>query len=59
MTSGCDLTLIGGKTRSASTVNFSSISFKLEKRSYTDVRIIDQSASGLWEVVSENILEYL
>ena len=58
MTSGCDLTLIGGKSHSAATVNFSS-TISNWKKNYTDVRIIDQSASGLWEVVSENILEYL
>ena len=58
MTAGCDLTLIGGKSHSASTVNFSSTILNW-KKNYTDVRIIDQSASGLWEVVSENILEYL
>jgi len=29
------------------------------KKNYSDVRIIDQSASGLWEVVSDNILEYV
>ena len=29
------------------------------KKNYIDVRIIDQSASGLWEVVSDNLLEYL
>ena len=58
MTSGCDLTLIGGKSHSAATVSFSS-TISNWKKNYTDVRIIDQSASGLWEVVSENILEYL
>lgn len=58
MTTGCDLALIGGKTRSAATVNFSSTISNWNKN-YTDVRIIDQSASGLWEVVSDNLLEYL
>ena len=58
MSAGCDLTLIGGKAHSASTVNFSS-TISNWKKNYSDVRIIDQSASGLWEVVSENILEYL
>lgn len=29
------------------------------KKTYTDVRIIDQSASGLFEAVSENLLELL
>lgn len=58
MTAGCDLTLIGGKSHSAATVNFSSTISNWNKN-YTDVRIIDQSASGLWEVVSDNLLEYL
>ena len=29
------------------------------KKSYTDVRIVDQSASGLYESLSENLLELL
>ena len=58
MSAGCDLTLIGGKAHSAATVSFSSI-ISNWKKNYSDVRIIDQSASGLWEVVSDNILEYL
>ena len=58
MTAGCDLTLIGGGPCSAATKNFSS-TISNWKKNYTDVRIIDQSASCLWEVVSENILEYL
>lgn len=29
------------------------------KKSYTDVRIVDQSASGLYETLSENLLELL
>jgi len=29
------------------------------KKNYTDVRIVDQSASGLFEKVSENLLELL
>lgn len=58
MSAGCDLTLIGGKAHSAATVSFSS-TISNWKKNYSDVRIIDQSASGLWEVVSDNILEYL
>ena len=58
MTAGCDLTLIGGKPYSAATTSFSS-TMSNWKKNYTDVRIIDQSASGLWEVVSDNLLEYL
>ena len=49
---------IGGKAHSAATVNFSS-TVSNWKKNYSDVRIIDQSASGLWEVVSDNILEYV
>ena len=29
------------------------------KKNYTDVRIVDQSASGLFETVSDNLLELL
>ena len=29
------------------------------KKNYTDVRIIDQSASGLFETVSDNLLDLL
>ena len=29
------------------------------KKNYTDVRIIDRSASGLFETVSENLLDLL
>lgn len=58
ITLGCDLTLIGGKAHSGATNNFSSSMSNWKKR-YSDVRIIDQSASGLWEMVSENLLENL
>lgn len=58
MTAGCNLEKIGGKAHSAATVNFSS-TVSNWKKNYSDVRIIDQSASGLWEVVSDNILEYV
>ena len=58
MTAGCDLTLIGGKAHEASTNGFST-KVSVWKKNYIDVRIIDQSASGLWEVVSDNLLEYL
>lgn len=52
------MTLIGGKTHSAATVSFSS-TISNWKKNYTDVRIIDQSASGLWEKQSQNLLELL
>ena len=58
MTSGCDLSLIGGSPNSGATVNFSS-TISNWKKLYSDVRIIDQSPSGIWEKRSENILELL
>lgn len=58
MSGGCDLRLIGGKEKSAATVSFSA-TVSNWKKSYSDVRIIDQSASGLWEKKSDNILELL
>lgn len=58
MTSGCDLSLIGGSSNSGATVNFSS-TISNWKKLYSDVRIIDQSPSGIWEKRSENILELL
>lgn len=58
MTGGCDLLLIGGKGKSAATVSFSS-SISNWKKKYSDVRIIDQSPSGLWEKKSQNLLELL
>lgn len=36
-----------------------SMNFSNWKKNYTDVRIIDQSASGLFETVSDNLLELL
>ena len=58
MAGGCDLVLIGGKGKSAATVSFSSSISNWKKR-YSDVRIIDQSSSGLWERRSQNLLELL
>lgn len=58
MTSGCDLKLIGGSAHSASTVNFSTTISNWKKK-YSDVRIIDQSPSGMWEKQSENLLDLL
>lgn len=56
MTGGCDLTAIGGVGKAAATVSFSA---KISNWNYKDVRIIDSSASGLWEKESENLLELL
>lgn len=57
MSGGCDLHLIGGAKKAASTT----ISTKISnwKKGYSDVRLIDQSPSGLWERKSENLLELL
>lgn len=55
---GIDLTAIGGVGKAAATVNFSSTISNWAK-SYKDVRIIDSSASGLWEKESCNLLELL
>lgn len=58
MAGGCDLTAIGSVAHAAATVSFSS-SLSNWKKQYTDVRIIDSSASGLWEKQSENLLDLL
>lgn len=58
LSSGCDLEAIGGKSRSAATVSFSSAVSNWTK-CYKDVRVIDASASGLWERSSGNLLELL
>ena len=55
---GCDLSAIGGAKKAAATVNFSS-TVSNWKKNYSDIRIIDSSASGLWEKASENLLELL
>ena len=56
---GCDLQLIGGAGKAAAMVSFSS-SISNWKKNYTDVRIIDQTASGLFEKVSNvNLLDLL
>ena len=56
MTSGCDLSKIGGTLRSAATGSFSA-TVSNWKKNYSNVRIIDQSPAGLWEVKSENLLD--
>lgn len=57
LASGCDLSLIGGSHKQAATTLSSPISNW--KKKYSDVRIIDQSPSGLWEQKSQNLLELL
>lgn len=52
-----DLSLIGGAPSAGVAALSSSVSNW--KKNYTDVRIVDQSASGLFEKVSENLLELL
>lgn len=54
---GCDLSAVGGKSRSAATYISSNMSNWTKY--YSDVRIIDSSASGLWEKQSQNLLELL
>lgn len=53
----CDLTAIGGK-KSAGTYN---IGAKLSswKKKFSTVRIVDMSASGIYESVSENLLDFV
>lgn len=57
LSGGCDLTLIGGAKNSATTSI--SVTASNWKKDYSDVRIIDQSPSGLWETKSENLLKLL
>ena len=54
---GCDLTLIGGKKQAAVCTVSSKVSNW--KKNYRCVRIIDESASGIFRKESENILEWL
>lgn len=58
MTGGCDLTSIDGKKNEGATGTQSTIISNWKKK-YADVRVIDQSASGLWEIESENLLDAL
>ncbi len=58
VSNGCDLSLIGGASRAGATSNFSAL-ISNWKKNYSDVRIIDQSPSGMWEKRSENLLELL
>ena len=54
---GCNLELIGGKKKSAEFTLSSKISNWGKK--YSDVRIINESASGIYRQESDNILEWL
>lgn len=54
---GTDLTLIGGVAKAGVTTLSSALSNW--KRTYSEVRIIDQSAAGLYEQKSQNLLELL
>ena len=56
-TSSCDLSKIGGKAQTATPTLSSAISNW--RKNYSDIRIIDQSASGLFEKRSINLLELL
>ena len=55
---GIDLTAIDGAGKAAATNSFSS-SISNWAKNYKDVRIIDSSASGLWEKESCNLLDLL
>lgn len=56
-THGLDLSAVGGTKRSS--IPRMSASLTNWVKTYTDVRIIDQSASGLWETKSQNLLDLL
>jgi CRISPR-associated endonuclease Csn1 len=55
--SSADITKIGGVAKAGVATLSSSLSNW--KKNYTDVRIIDQSASGLFECASDNLLDLL
>ncbi len=55
---GIDLSAIGGGLRAAATQGLNTNVSNWAK-TYSDVRIIDASASGLWEKRSENLLKLL
>lgn len=54
---GCDLTAIGGKKKVGVYTNSAIISNW--KKQFSDVRIVDVSASGLYSSSTKNILEFL
>lgn len=58
LSGGCDLSKVGGTKRAAATVALSS-SISNWKKNYTDVRIVDESASGLWNRKSQNLFDLL
>ena len=52
---GADLSSVGGSKKSS--VATLGLSITNWKKSYMDIKIIDQSPTGLWEVKSENLLD--
>lgn len=54
---GCDLTAIGGKKQSGKPTVGNVVSNW--KKNYKDVRLIDESPSGLWVKKSENLLDLI
>lgn len=58
MSGGCDLTAIGGVKTACATGGFSAVVSNW-KKTYQDVRIIDSSASGLYETSSDNLLDMI
>lgn len=58
VSAGVNLTAIGGRKISGSTSNLSSTISNWKKK-YSDVRVITQSPSGLWEKSSQNLLNIL
>ena len=57
-TRGSDLSALGGKKNSSATNSFSSTVSNWRK-SYSDIRLIDISPSGIWEQQSKNLLDLL
>jgi len=57
LSGGCDLSTIGATARAASNTSSSFVSNW--KKTFSDVRIIDISASGLYESKSENLLDLI
>lgn len=57
-TGGVDLSKLGGASKSSATVNFSS-TINNWLKTYSDVRVIDMSPSGIWEKKSMNLLDLL
>ena len=51
----CDMKVVGGKDREGGML----LSRNLSNWKYNDVRIVDRSASGLFEKCSENLKELL